>query len=74
MQLAQLIERSAFVRLRRIGSSSVDQDSPVETKIVAGAAELVENEPRPSASIEYSVWNAAMGWMVDTSEILVDAW
>ena len=23
----------------------------------------------PSASIEWSVWNAAMGWMVDASEI-----
>ncbi len=74
MQLAQLIERSAFVRSRRIGSSTVDQDSHAEPKISAGAAELVENWPRPSASIEWSVWNAAMGWMVDTSEILVDAY
>ena len=72
MQLAQLIERSAFVRSRRNGSSTVDQDSHAEPKIVAGAAELVENKPRPSASIEWSVWNAAMGWMVDASEILVD--
>ena len=72
MQLAQLIERSAFVRSRRNGSSTVDQDSHAEPKIFAGAAELVENKPRPSASIEWSVWNAAMGWMVDASEILVD--
>ena len=72
MQLQQLIERSAFVRSRRNGSSTVDQDGHAEPKISAGAAELVENWPRPSASIEWSVWNAAMGWMVDTSEILVD--
>ena len=69
MQLQQLIERSAFVRSRRNGSSTVDQDSHAEPKISAGAAELVENWPRPSASIEWSVWNAAMGWMVDASEI-----
>ena len=46
VQLAQLIERSAFVRSRRSGSSTVDQDNPAEPKIVAGAAELVENGPR----------------------------
>ncbi len=47
MQLAQLIERSAFVRSRRSGSSTVDQDNPAESRIIAGAAELVENKPRP---------------------------
>ena len=46
MQLQQLIERSAFVRSRRNGSSTVDQDNPAEPKIVAGAAELVENGRR----------------------------
>ena len=46
----QLIERSASVRSRRNGSSTDDQDSPLEPKIVAGAAELVENGPRPSVS------------------------
>ena len=45
-QLPQLIERSAFVRSRRNGSSTVDQDIAAEPKIVAGAAELVENGPR----------------------------
>jgi len=60
VQLAQLIKRSAFVRSRRNGSSTVAQDNPAESRIVAGAAELVENKPRPSASIEWSVWNAAM--------------
>ena len=72
MQLHQLIERSAFVRSRRNGSSTVAQDSHAEPKIFAGAAELVESWPRPSACIEWSVWNAALGWMVDASEILVD--
>ena len=46
----QLIERSASVRSRRNGSSTVDQDSPAEPKVVAGAAELVEDGPRPSVS------------------------
>ena len=41
----QLIERSASVRSRRNGSSTVDQDSPAEPKVVAGAAELVEDGP-----------------------------
>ena len=45
-QLPQLIERSAFVRSRRNGSSTVDQDIAAEPKIVAGAAKLVENGPR----------------------------
>ena len=43
LQLPQLIERSAFVRSRRNGSSTVDQDGHAEPKISAGAAELVEN-------------------------------
>ena len=50
VQLQQLIERSAFVRSRRNGSSTVDQDSPAEPKVVAGAAKLVENGPQPSVA------------------------
>ena len=52
MQLQQLIERSAFVRSRRNGSSTVDQDGHAEPKISAGAAELVENS-RDSALTRY---------------------
>ena len=43
-------------------------------KIFAGAAELVENWPRPSASIEWSVWNAALGWMVDATGCFPYKW
>ena len=45
-QLPQMIERSAFVRSRRYSSSSLEHDSPADSKIVAGAAILVENGPR----------------------------
>ena len=52
MQLQQLIERSAFVRSHRNGSSTVDQGGHAEPKISAGAAELVENS-HDSASTRY---------------------
>ena len=42
-QLPQMIERSAFVRSRRYSSSSLEHDSPADSKIVAGAAVVVEN-------------------------------
>ena len=45
-----LIEKPASVRSRRNGSSTADQNSPAEPKVVAGAAELVENGPRPSVA------------------------
>ena len=50
-QLPQMIERSAFVRSRRYSSSSLEHDSPADSKIVAGAAILVENGPRATGSI-----------------------
>ena len=43
VQLRQLIERSAFVRSGRHGSSYLEHGSPAESRIVAGAAVLVEN-------------------------------
>ena len=49
-QLPQMIERSAFVRSRRYSSSSLEHDSPADSKIVAGAAILVENGPRATGS------------------------
>ena len=65
VQLAQLIERSAFVRSRRNGSSTVDQDSHAEPKISAGAAELVENRPR-AANVAFDhrahCWAQATGF------------
>ena len=51
VQIPQLIERSAFVRSRRYSSSSLEHDSPADSKIVAGAAILVENGPRATGSI-----------------------
>ena len=53
-QLPQMIERSAFVRSRRYSSSSLEHDSPADSKIVAGAAILVENGPRATGSISAS--------------------
>ena len=50
-QLPQMIERSAFGRSRRYSSSSLEHDSPADSKIVAGAAILVENGPRATGSI-----------------------
>ena len=58
-QLPQLIERSAFVRSRRYSSSSLEHDSPADSKIVAGAAILVENGPRATGSIARAVWTAS---------------
>ena len=58
-QLPQLIERSAFVRSRRYSSSSLEHDSPADSKIVAGAAILVENGPHANGSIARSVWFAS---------------
>ena len=55
-QLPQMIERSAFVRSRRYSSSSLEHDSPADSKIVAGAAILVENGPRATGSIARAVW------------------
>ena len=46
MQLLQLIQGSAFVRSRCWGSSYIEHNGPAEPRIVAGAAELVENGPR----------------------------
>ena len=46
VQLPQLIEISAFVRSRQCSSSSLEHDSPADSKIVAGAAILVANGPR----------------------------
>ena len=65
MQLQQLIERSAFVRSRRNGSSTVDQDSHEEPKIVAGAAELVENGKRNSAEERVIEWLPTNAWNQD---------
>ena len=66
MQLPQLIERSAFVRSRRSGSSTVAQDSHAEPRIVDGAAELVENKPRPQRVHRVERLERGGGWMVDT--------
>ena len=46
MQLLQLIQGSAFVRSRCWRSSYIEHNGPAEPRIVAGAAELVENGPR----------------------------
>ena len=43
VQLRQLIERSAFVRSGRHGSSYLEHVSPAEPRIVAGASVFVEN-------------------------------
>ena len=43
LQLRQLIERSAFVRSGRHGSSYLEHVSPAESRIVAGASVFVEN-------------------------------
>ena len=59
-QLPQLIERSAFVRSRLYSSSSLEHDSPADSKIVAGAAILVENGPRATGSIARAVWTASI--------------
>ena len=61
-QLPQLIERSAFVRSRRSGSSTVDQDIAAEPKIVAGAAKLVENGPRRPAPLMSLLSDRAHCW------------
>ena len=51
VQLLQLIEGSAFVRSRCSSSSYIEHDGPAEPRIVAGAAELVENGPCATGSI-----------------------
>ena len=56
VQLPQLIEISAFVRSRRYSSSSLEHDSPADSKIVAGAAILVENGPRATGSIARAIY------------------
>ena len=56
VQIPQLIERSAFVRSRRYSSSSLEHDSPADSKIVAGAAILVENGPRATGSIARAIY------------------
>ena len=43
VQLRQLIERSAFVRSGRHGSTYLEHGSPAESRIVAGASVFVEN-------------------------------
>ena len=48
MQLLQLIQGSAFVRSRCSRSSYIEHNGPAEPRIVAGAAELVENGHDPS--------------------------
>ena len=65
MQLPQLIERSAFVRSCRNRSSTVDQDSHAEPKIVAGAAELVENGKRNCAEERVIEWLPTNAWNQD---------
>ena len=46
VQLPELVVRPALVRSRCNGSSSLEHDSPAEPRMVAGAAELVENGRR----------------------------
>jgi len=64
-QLQQLIERSAFVRSRRNGSSTVDRDSHEEPRIVSGAAELVEKGKRKSAEERVIEWLPTNAWNQD---------
>ena len=48
VQLLQLIQGSAFVRSRCSRSSYIEHNGPADPRIVAGAAELVENGHDPS--------------------------